>query len=612
MEKLKTSEIKYKDLSFLWPYFKKYKILAIKGGLGLVITTLLIMPSPLLTKYLIDEIFPSGDLSKLTLVGLIVLLVLALKSVTKYFQSLYFLKFNERVVFDLRLLLLNKIQRQPFLFFKEYETGYLMSRVLDDVNNLRGALAGTFVSSIRDVGTFIVGFTLMIILSWKLTLVSIILLPFIALSAFVFNNLIRNFSNQFSESKANVSKKLEESINGVSLFKLFTAEKYDLLKFFRVLKANLNDYIKLNITSELSAIISGFFIGIGPLLVVWYGGYLTIKGQLTLGGLIAFNSFLGYLFGPLSRIISANNAVQHALVSINRIKKILELPEEVGLDNGIKLDSVNSIELCNVSFNYNNSQNVLKEISLKAERGQKIGVIGKSGIGKTTLMKLISKEINPRDGKILINDNHDLKKINTKGLRKRIGIVSQEPFLLHETIEHNISLGKKCYSRSEMTSATRLAQIHDFIMRLPQGYSTIIGGESGVQISTGQKQRIAIARAILKDPDILILDEPTSNIDTESERLITKAIKDISKGRITFIVAHRLSTLRIVDHIILIEDGRIREMEIPENNFEFIEQMQDTSFNLERVKVSSSAKPGVAGIESVAVAVKKTVTNHDS
>ena len=558
MEKIDLHKIKYKDLKFLFPYFKKYRKYIIKGSIGLAITTLLIIPSPFITKYIIDDILPVKDAEKLIILSLLIAIILITKSFSKYYQSLNFIKFSENTILKIRNDLFSKIQKQSFIFFKSNTTGYLISRINDDVNSLRAVMAETFVILIRDGFTFLFGMIAMFYISWELTLASLILLPFLAISTFYFNIALRNFSNKYFESRAQIVRKLEESINGIFIIKDFFAEKFDHLKFFSLQKTNVYDSVRLSITDTLSNVINSFIIGLGPVLVILYGGYLIFDNQLTLGGLIAFNSFLGYLFGPLSRTININNTIQNALISINRINQILDLgsKETVKLNSTV-ITKIDKIEFKNVSFKYSNSKNIFRDISFKIELGDKIGVIGESGEGKTTLANLILANMKPLTGKIIINNGYDLQDIKLSNYKRSIRYVEQEPYLFYDTIQNNISMGNTRYNQNQIALAAELANIHSFIMEQSKGYQTILGG-NGIHLSTGQKQRIALARALLINPDVLIFDEPTSNLDLQSEKFIKETLKNLADDKILIVITHRINLLDILDKVFFVSDNKVK------------------------------------------------------
>lgn len=558
MEKIDLHKVKYKDLKFLYPYFKKYRKYIIKGSIGLAITTLLIIPSPFITKYIIDVVFPAKDAEKLIILSLLIVIILIIKSFSKYYQSLNFIKFSENTILKIRNDLFSKIQKLSFNFLKINTTGYLISRINDDVNSLRGVMAETFVILIRDGFTFLFGMIAMFYISWELALASLILLPFLAISTFYFNIALRNFSNKYFESRAQIVRKLEESINGIFIIRDFFAEKFDHLKFFSLQKTNVYDSVRLSITGTLSNVINSFIIGLGPVLVILGGGYLIFDNQLTLGGLIAFNSFLGYLFGPLSRTININNTIQNALISINRINQILDLEsKEIVKLNSTVITKIDKIEFENVSFKYSDSKNIFRDISFKIELGDKIGIIGESGEGKTTLANLILANMKPLTGKIIINNGYDLQDIKLSNYKRSIRYVEQEPYLFYDTIQNNISMGNTRYNQNQIALAAELANIHSFIMEQSKGYQTILGGD-GIHLSTGQKQRIALARAILINPDVLIFDEPTSNLDLQSEKFIKETLKNLADDKILIVITHRINLLDVLDKVFFVSDNKVK------------------------------------------------------
>ena len=431
-----------------------------------------------------------------------------------------------------------------------------MSRITTDVDKLESLFAGTIIHIIKDILTFIVGVSAMFYLHWKLALVSIMILPFFAVTSIYFSKKIRNISKIFFEDSANTSKLLEETLSMVELVKMFSRENFNILRFLktsRILFYSHLKYIKLHYINNGSLRVIG---GIAPVIITGYGTYEIIQGKMSLGTMVAFNSFIAYLFGPVSRLININIEIQKALVAFDRVKEIFNLPEQKR-DEFYKLEKINSIEFKKITFGYDKNMPILVDISLEIEQGQKIGIVGGSGSGKTTLLKILAGMYEINKGSISVNENI-LTNEQIITLRKYIGIVEQEPFLFNDTIYNNIKFGSVASKEKEILKVAKLAHVDEFVSKMKKGYKAEVGN-MGSNLSVGQKQRIAIARALLKNPKILILDEATSNIDTISEKYISKTISELSKDIIVIIVAHRLSTIRNCDKIFVLDRGGIME-----------------------------------------------------
>jgi ABC-type multidrug transport system fused ATPase/permease subunit len=557
-------------LKFLTPYFKKHTASLIVGGIAIFLLAILILPTPLITRYIIDHSIPEKNIQQLVLLILLVLALLIFTKVVGYFQGLVFYKINNKVILDIRLDLLEKIHKLPLSTSKKYGTGYLISRINDDTGRLRTLFADTVIRIIRDVLTFLVGAVIIFVIHWKLALLSVAILPFFAMSAVHFSRIIRKRSKAFYEDSAQATRQLEESLNMMELNKVFL--KYNPLRYFRSAKQAFRSNIRLGKTSFLNNAVTGFLGGIAPIVIVGYGGYEIIQGRLTLGYLIAFNSFVGYLFGPTSRLINVNIQIQQALMALERVRELFELPEEE-IDKEIVLpERIEELAFEDVHFsydelatktprhkekNYTEDNQVLKGISFTAKRGEKIGIVGSSGGGKTTLLRLLAGLYEVDKGTILLNGK-SLTTSELIALRRKVAIVEQEPYLFNDTIYNNIRFGNGRARKEEIYSAARQAYADEFVGRLPDGYQTVVG-EKGANLSVGQKQRIAIARALVKKPKILVLDEATSNIDSISEEFINRTIFSLPDNMVVFLIAHRLTTIRSCDKILVLEEGKIVE-----------------------------------------------------
>ncbi len=539
-------------------YFSDYIPKLILGALSIFLLSLLILPTPLITRRIIDHTLPQKNLQELVfLIGLVFVLLIVTRLLS-YFQGMLFYKINSRVILSIRTDLLKKINRFPMIIFKKYSTGYLMSRVNDDTNRLQSLFVDTMVSILKDILTFIVGGVAIFLIHWKLALMAFAILPFYVISAIYFSRIIKRRSAEYYEKSAQTNQHLEESLSMFELTKIFLREKFSVFRYFKSAKETYRSDIKLTKISMLNRLITGFIAGISPIAIIGYGGYEIIHGRLSIGSLIAFNSFVGYLFGPTNRLINVNIQIQKSLVALKRVQEIFDLPEEkTSLSQNIIVD-IKKIEFKNISFDYDNNKKVLEDISFEIEQGEKIGIVGNSGSGKTTLIRLLSGLYEVNSGKILLNGiklNHN----EIIGLRKYSAIVEQEPYLFNDTIYNNIKFGNPRATKKEIIQAAKDAYVYKFIKEAENGFQTVVGNRGG-DLSVGQKQRIALARALIKNPKILILDEATSNIDAISASYINKVIFNLPKNMIIIIITHKINQIKECDRIIVLHSSKIAEI----------------------------------------------------
>ncbi|MGB9721473.1 MAG: ABC transporter ATP-binding protein [bacterium] len=539
-----------KFLKFLKPYSLKGLI----AFISMLFSIGLQLPIPFLTRYLIDKVIVLKNFQLLNIIGFTIITILSIRSATAFFEGFLLATFRGRVLFDIRLKLFEHIQKLSLSFFHKKETGYLMSRLSDDVNAVQGLLADTLVTAGQNILTFIAGVACTLYIHPKLALICFLILPFYLLSLMVFNKRVRRMSYEVRERYALLNRDLQELLSGVSVIKAFTGEKRATMKMLGKIKEAIRKEVKLDITATIASISSALISSAGPIVLIWFGCSEIMRGNLTIGSLIAFNSFIGYLFGPTRNLYNLNLNVQRSLAAVERIFEMLDLAPERDGKKEIEIKE-GRVVFDNVSFSYNGKEEVLKNISFEANPGEVIAIVGRSGVGKTTLVSLIPRFFEPTKGRILI-DGMDISEVNLKSLRKQIGICSQETFLFSDTIKENIRFGNPEAKDCEIEECARLAYADVFIKDLPEGYKTKIG-ERGVNLSGGERQRIAIARALIKNPKILILDEATSQLDSESENLIQEALKNLLKNRTTFIIAHRLSTIKNADKILVLDDGKI-------------------------------------------------------
>ena len=493
----------------------------------------------------------------LNIIGFVLIGVLLLRAASIFIERYLLATFRGRVLFDLRMKLFNHTERLRLSFFHNRETGYLMSRLSGDVNAVQGLLADTLVSFGQNVLTFIAGIGATLYIHPKLALISYSILPFYALSIGIFNKRIRDMSYEVREAFAKMNKDLQELLSGTTVLKAFTAEVYGSLRLIRSVKEGIRKSVHLDILSTLFSILSVLISAAGPIVLIWYGCGEIMRGRLTIGGLMAFNSFLRYLFGPTQSLMNLNLSIQRSLASVKRIFEILDTEREPYDKGKIALkETKGDIQFKNVSFSYN-QEPVLKHITFSVKSGERVAIVGETGVGKSTIASLLLRFYEPAEGTITI-DGIDIRDIKLASLRKNIAYVSQDIFLFSDTIKENIRFGRRDATEEEIKEAARIACADEFIQRLPDGYNAEVG-ERGVKLSGGERQRIAIARAVLKDAPILILDEATSHLDRKTEEKIVRSVEKNTKNKTLLIIAHRLSTIRNADRIIVLNNGTIED-----------------------------------------------------
>ena len=537
-------------LKFLSPYWKK----GAWAFLFMLLSVGLQLPLPFLTKYLIDEVVAIKSFKLLNLIGLVLIGFLIIRAVSNLLQSYLLASFRGRVLFDVRVKLFERVQRASLSFFHGRQTGYLMSRLSDDVDAVQGLLAETLVTAGQSILTFVAGIVCTIYIHPKLALICFAVLPLYVVSIAIFNRRIRSLSMETREQFALVQKDLQELVSGMSLIKAFTAEGRATMRLISGLKRAIRAEVRLDITAALASISSAMISAVGPMALIWYGCGEIMRENLTIGGLLAFSSFIGYLFGPVQVLYELNVGIQRSLAAVERIFEIMDVEPEGDAESILSIPN-GRVTYDGVSFSYGDNEAVLRDISFEIPPGRSAALVGRSGGGKTTLASLLLKFYQPSAGRICI-DGRDIGSISLKSLRSQIGLVAQDSFLFSDTIKENIRFGRPNASDEEIENAAKMAHAHEFIMDMPDGYLARIG-ERGCTLSGGQRQRVSIARAILKDPKILILDEATSQVDNESERLIQEALEKFMKGRTTIIIAHRLSTVEKADMIMVLHEGRI-------------------------------------------------------
>ncbi|MFA3782516.1 ABC transporter ATP-binding protein [Melioribacteraceae bacterium 4301-Me] len=504
-------------------------------------------------------IFTGSVTEILMRICILILIAFLGKNIFGYLQS-YFLSYVEQgVVKDLRNDAYQHLHKLPMSFFKSEKTGNLISRITNDVNMVQTSISAVFLNLLREPLNIIVFLGIAISISWKLTLFSIFVFPFsIGIISWIGIKL-RKQSGLLQKKMADITTVLHETITGVKIVKAFGMESYENSKFREQTEKFFRLTLKIVRIRNTAAPLTEFLSVLAGIAIIYFGSRLVLIDKSLSAG-----EFLGFLFAifqmmpPIKELSSVNNRIQESSAAADRIFEILDTePMVKNIENPVIIKNFNEeIKFNNVSFHYDDSDElVLDKVNFKVRKGEIIALVGSSGAGKTTLVDLIPRFYDPTEGNITI-DNIDIRKIEIDSLRALMGIVTQETILFNESVRDNIAYGYKDYPLEKIIEAAKAANAHNFIMELPNKYDTIIG-EKGTKLSGGQRQRISIARALLKNPPIMILDEATSSLDNESEVLVQEAIERLMKERTTFVIAHRLSTIRNADRILVLDKGKI-------------------------------------------------------
>ncbi|EOD4529896.1 SAV1866 family putative multidrug efflux ABC transporter [Staphylococcus aureus] len=550
-------------LQFVKPY--KYRIFAtiivgiIKFGIPMLI--------PLLIKYAIDGVINNHALTTdekvhhLTIaIGIALFIFVIVRPPIEFIRQYLAQWTSNKILYDIRKKLYNHLQALSARFYANNQVGQVISRVINDVEQTKDFILTGLMNIWLDCITIIIALSIMFFLDVKLTLAALFIFPFYILTVYVFFGRLRKLTRERSQALAEVQGFLHERVQGISVVKSFAIEDNEAKNFDKKNTNFLTRALKHTRWNAYSFAAINTVTDIGPIIVIGVGAYLAISGSITVGTLAAFVGYLELLFGPLRRLVASFTTLTQSFASMDRVFQLID--EDYDIKNGVGAQPIEikqgRIDIDHVSFQYNdNEAPILKDINLSIEKGETVAFVGMSGGGKSTLINLIPRFYDVTSGQILIN-GHNIKDFLTGSLRNQIGLVQQDNILFSDTVKENILLGRPTATDEEVVEAAKMANAHDFIMNLPQGYDTEVG-ERGVKLSGGQKQRLSIARIFLNNPPILILDEATSALDLESESIIQEALDVLSKDRTTLIVAHRLSTITHADKIVVIENGHIVE-----------------------------------------------------
>lgn len=542
-------------LSYIKPYMHRLlfamvcTIMAAAGNLYI----------PWIIKDMVDEVLADKNGTMLNWIAASIIAIFIVRGLFWYGQNYLMSYVGQSVIIDIRAAVFKKLQRLSVSFYDKNKTGTIMSYVTNDVNALQSAMVENTIEMITEGFILIGSVVAMIYLDWRLTLFTVCTFPVVLWFMEFFGKKIRKTGGRIQECTADITSVLQESVASARVIKSFVREDYEVDRFDVENKANFRANMKnAQLMATLTPVVE-LVAAIGVTMIIWYGGNNVINGTITAGSLVAFLTYAVNISNPIKRLTRVIGNIQKALAAAQRVFMIIDMPEEIAESRDAKqLPEVSGkVEFQNVSFAYNDKGNVITDLSFSVKPGEVIAIVGPSGAGKSTIANLLPRFYDVNKGDIKI-DGHSVREVTLDSLREQVGIVPQETMLFNGSVYNNILYGRLDATKEEIEAAAKAANAHDFIMQLTDGYETKLG-DRGVNLSGGQRQRIAIARAILKNPRILILDEATSALDTESERVVQEALDRLMVGRTSFVIAHRLSTVKNADKILVLEKGNLVE-----------------------------------------------------
>lgn len=543
--------------AFFLPYWRQEALVLV----CIVVVSLIGLLPPLFTAWLIDDAIPQHSMAAVgwNVGGMVASAVVG--GVIGVYQGYLNSFVGEGIMRDIRTSLVAHLHKISLTFFTNTKTGEIMNRVSSDVDNIDNVVTGTLVSIVSNVATMLSTVVTILILDWRLALIAMAIIPLMIIPLSPVGRRMYNIRKQTREKRDEIESITQEtlSLSGITLIKSFVREKFERDRFYAVGTNLMNLEIRLAMVGRWFIAAITAMVIVGPALVWLAGGYLAINGGVKIGIIVAFVAYLGRLYSPASALAGVQVQIVSALAVFERIFEYLDMvPEGAEKPDAVVLPAVRGdVVFDDVHFAYNEDRTALNGVSFHIEPGQMAAFVGPSGAGKTTITQLLPRFYDPQTGSIRV-DGHDLRDVTLASLRENIGIVTQETYLFHDTIESNLRYARQDATEEQVIAAARAANIHDFIASLPDGYKTIVG-ERGHKLSGGERQRLAIARVLLKNPRILILDEATSALDSNNEALIQAALVPLMEGRTSLVIAHRLSTILSADVIFVVEAGRIVE-----------------------------------------------------
>lgn len=546
-------EILKRLFQFIKPYNVKFYSLVLTIMLGAALAPAL----PLLIRQTIDGPVSAGNYTGLAKMMAVMIGFLVVQSLIQFTNTYLAGWLGQNIIRDIRVQLYHKILHLRLKFFDDTPIGRLVTRSISDIETLADVFSDGIAAIAGDILQLVLIISVMFYTDWRLSLISLCTIPFMLVSTYVFKEKVKKSFNEVRNAVSSLNSFVQEHITGMSIVQIFNSEKIEFDKFHAINTKHRDENIKSIMYYSIYYPVAEVIAALGTGLVVWFGAKQMLNAEVTYGTVTAFIMFINIFFRPIRMIADRMNTLQMGIVSTDRILKLLDSDDYTANDGSKKANLKGEVEFKNVWFAYNDENYVLKDISFKVNHGETVAFVGATGAGKSSIINLLSRFYDINKGIVLI-DNQDLKEYELRSLREQIGVVLQDVFLFSDTIENNITLGDSNISREKIVEAAKLVGVHDFIMQLPNNYDYNVQ-ERGATLSVGQRQLISFVRAMVHDPKIIVLDEATSSVDTETEELIQNAIDKLMRGRTSIVIAHRLSTIQKANKIIVLDKGRIME-----------------------------------------------------
>lgn len=540
---------------WLWPHWPMIALVCAFATL----TAVLSLAMPWATKFIIDRVIPARDWRTLNIAGGVLIVIICLSQWSELSRNWFTAKLNARIIFRLRQALFTHLLGLPLHQLGDMKTGGITARLSGDIDAITGLAQMGLISPYSSLVRIAFTVAMLVQLNWRLSLAVTFLLPMIALFNISYTRKIRPIYRSLRRDRADIDARVVETFAGIRVVRAFRRERTEARRYGIAHHAVMRKSLRAQVMEFAIWSGWGFLIPIVSLVIIWFGGAMVMRGQLSVGGVVAFEMYMVLLLSPVSNIVRSVSEVQHGLAALDRVCELMsrpiDKPDRPGAVSAPR--RIERIEFDHVDFAYHADRPVVRSFTLDVPGGSVVALVGASGAGKTTVTNLVARFYDPTSGAIRLN-GIDLRDLRLRSFRSLLGLVSQDVFLFDGTIAENISYSRPDASPAEIEAAARRANAHEFILKTPQGYATLVG-ERGLRLSGGQAQRVSIARALLADPQILILDEATSSLDSESEQLIQQALRELLAGRTTFVIAHRLSTVVNADLIVVMDHGRIVE-----------------------------------------------------